>query len=448
MKISVLALSALAALLFFSAGIARADSCVSTACHPDIAAFKQLHAPVRGGDCLSCHIQRIKEHPAKKKGNGFELAAKGGALCKTCHADLADKRFVHAPVKDGDCFACHKPHGADGRFLLESDEDLSPLCLGCHDSPSLKGKFMHGPAAVGSCTECHDPHQSDQKGLLKGAVRDLCLKCHADFASAMHGAALTHAPVKAGPCTACHNPHGSAVVMFLEKKVPDLCVGCHKNIGNKLADAKVPHKPVKQEAGCSNCHASHFAASKGLLPLDEKSTCLSCHGTDTLGEPALHNIQKELEGKKFLHGPIKKGQCKACHDPHGSDHFRMLKGAYPKTIYNAYNASTGDYELCLKCHQRKMLQDDTTYTGFRNGTKNLHTLHVANNRKGRTCRVCHEPHASNGEKLLYVEGASFGDWKIPINFKSTSTGGSCAPGCHRAFSYDRKKPLPLPSDLN
>ena len=64
-------------------------------------------------------------------------------------------------------------------------------------------------------------------------------------------------------------------------------------------------------------------------------------------------------------------------------------------------------------------------------------------RKGRTCRICHEPHASNGEKLISKEGAQFGEWKIPINFKITSTGGSCAPGCHREFKYDRKKPVAL-----
>ena len=64
--------------------------------------------------------------------------------------------------------------------------------------------------------------------------------------------------------------------------------------------------------------------------------------------------------------------------------------------------------------------------------------------KGRTCRVCHEPHASDGEKLISKEGTQFGDWKIPMNFKITSTGGSCAPGCHRSFKYDRDKPEVYP----
>ena len=439
MKIRAVVSIALASFALFSVDFARGESCVTATCHPGVTGFKQLHAPVKDGDCSSCHVQRAKEHPMKG-GKSFELAAKGGALCKTCHDGMGKKKFVHAPVKEGDCLSCHKPHGAGGRFLLEAGDDQSALCQGCHDSAALKAKYMHGPAAVGSCTECHDPHESNNKWLLKGSVRELCLKCHADFASTLHGAAVVHPPVKNDPCTACHNPHGSAVAMFLNKKMPDLCVGCHKSVGKKLVEAKVPHKPLIQETGCSSCHSSHYSKAKGLLALDEKSTCLSCHGNDTLGKPPLHNIKKELEGKKFLHGPIQKGQCKACHDPHGSDHFRMLGGGYPETIYAPYKA--GSYEGCLKCHDKNLLNfpDTTIYTKFRNGNRNLHYLHVANVRKGRTCRVCHEPHASNGEKLINVEGASFGDWKIPINFKITATGGSCAPGCHRAFSYDREKP--------
>ena len=125
----------------------------------------------------------------------------------------------------------------------------------------------------------------------------------------------------------------------------------------------------------------------------------------------------------------------------GSDNFRILRGRYPAEIYAPYR--DGIYEACLICHDKNLLRypDTTIYTGFRNGNQNLHFLHVANKRKGRTCRVCHEPHASNGEKLISKEGSQFGEWRIPLNFRITPTGGSCAPGCHQAFSYDREKPV-------
>jgi hypothetical protein len=35
------------------------------------------------------------------------------------------------------------------------------------------------------------------------------------------------------------------------------------------------------------------------------------------------------------------------------------------------------------------------------------------------------------------DSVPYGNWKMPINFKRNETGGSCAPGCHKEFSYDR-----------
>lgn len=419
-----------------------ATTCVTAQCHPAISAIKQPHEPVKDGDCAACHTQKVKEHPVKG-GKSFELAAKGGALCAGCHEGLGKKKkYVHPPVQEGDCTSCHKPHGTDHRYLLEVGEDRTQLCLNCHDPEPFKQNFMHGPAAVGSCNVCHDPHESSEKALLKGPVRNLCLNCHADFADILNHAAVVHPPVKNDACTACHNPHGSPVKMFLKNKVPDLCVGCHKEIGKKLADSKIIHKPVTAPGGCTNCHSAHYAKAKGLLAADQMTVCLGCHGKDNLGDPPLKNIKAQITGKKYLHGPIKKGDCKACHDPHGSNYFRLLRGSYPATLYASYK--DGLYDGCLRCHEKNLLRfpDTTIYTNFRNGNRNLHYVHVVSN-KGRTCRICHEPHASNGVKLINKEGMQFGAWHIPINFVPTATGGSCAPGCHRKFSYDRVKAVDL-----
>jgi predicted CXXCH cytochrome family protein len=256
----------------------------------------------------------------------------------------------------------------------------------------------------------------------------------------LKGAPVVHPPVQKDPCTDCHNPHGSSVESFLKKKMPDLCLGCHDAVGKKIATAKVLHKPLSQEGSCGNCHSTHFSKAKGLLAAEQKEMCLGCHGTDKLGTPPLKNIKKELEGKKYLHGPLRDGKCTGCHDPHGSDYFRMLSGNYPAEVYAQYKE--GIYDFCLKCHEKNLLRfpDTTVYTNFRNGNRNLHYIHVVGKRKGRTCRVCHAPHASNAAKLILTEGVQFGDWKIPVNFQITATGGSCAPGCHADFKYDREKP--------
>ena len=79
-------------------------------------------------------------------------------------------------------------------------------------------------------------------------------------------------------------------------------------------------------------------------------------------------------------------------------------------------------------------------TDFRNGDLNLHFMHVNKDPRGRTCRACHETHASNLPKHIR-EKVPYGSWVLPIQFTKTDTGGSCLPGCHIAKGYDRKTPV-------
>jgi predicted CXXCH cytochrome family protein len=69
-------------------------------------------------------------------------------------------------------------------------------------------------------------------------------------------------------------------------------------------------------------------------------------------------------------------------------------------------------------------------------------VHV-NQRKGRTCRACHEVHAS--KRPFHIRDAlPFGDagWMLKINYKQTTDGGTCSPGCHETRTYDRSAPAP------
>ena len=348
---------------------------------------------------------------------------------------------MHAPVRRGECLSCHKPHGANGRFLLDSGVDRTSLCLGCHDKISLKRKFTHGPVAEGSCTACHDPHESAEKYLLKSNSRELCLKCHDDFAQAMKSAARIHPPVKEKPCTSCHDPHGSDYRYLLKEKMPDLCISCHKGIGVTLKTSSLVHKPVVDGKGCGNCHSTHFAQAKGLLAGGEQALCTGCHGGDAIGQTKLRNIKQELSGEKTLHGPIRNGVCRGCHDPHASNYPKLLMASYPDTFYAPFTEHS--YDLCLTCHNKNLLHfpETTLYTKFRNGDRNLHYVHVVDSRKGHSCRACHESHAADGPMLTNTKGMRFGQWMVATRFQPTATGGSCAPGCHKRYSYDRKVPV-------
>ena len=93
------------------------------------------------------------------------------------------------------------------------------------------------------------------------------------------------------------------------------------------------------------------------------------------------------------------------------------------------------------------MKETDTVTGFRNGTKNLHLVHVADPKRGRTCRACHSTHASTNPMHM-AETVPFGNWQMPIDFTRTRTGGSCASGCHRKLSYDRENPVKLTGPVN
>ncbi|KKK92157.1 hypothetical protein LCGC14_2705730, partial [marine sediment metagenome] len=121
-----------------------------------------------------------------------------------------------------------------------------------------------------------------------------------------------------------------------------------------------------------------------------------------------------------------------------SEHFRLLKEEYPPQFYAPF--AEENYELCFTCHQKTLVLSKKTsnLTDFRNGNRNLHFLHVNKERRGRTCRSCHQTHASNLPKHIRAS-VPYGRWDLPIQFEKTETGGSCRPGCHAAKPYDRKK---------
>ncbi len=415
-------------------------SCVTADCHQDLARIVRPHAPVAEGECLECHQRQVPEHPRKGGGKTFSLVAAGAALCANCHDPLPKGKVIHAPVAEGDCLSCHQPHGGAGPSLLEVTDSQEKLCLECHEEDEFGRKYVHGPVGSGACTQCHNPHASDQPALLRQPSRKLCLSCHQELSAPE--AAVLHQPFTAKKCTSCHAPHSSSQARLLQKKYPDLCFSCHQEVGQNYKKSKVKHLALYKDDRCGNCHASHFSSQPGLLQEKEMDLCLRCHGRDdTRKAKPLKNIRTEIVGKKHLHGPLAEGRCAACHQPHGSENSRLLTGSYPESFYAPYR--DGTYDFCLSCHEPNLLRfpDTTIYTDFRNGKQNLHYLHVANRRKGRSCRACHQAHASNGVKLVNEEGATFGDWKIPLRLALTSTGGSCAPGCHSRKSYDRKNPI-------
>jgi predicted CXXCH cytochrome family protein len=250
-----------------------------------------------------------------------------------------------------------------------------------------------------------------------------------------------HEPVKTG-CGQCHDPHATDHPMVLKESTPALCYPCHEDVKKNAEGVKYQHDVVTEEGGCNHCHTPHASSVRYGLKADPMALCVSCHNKEIEMDngKTLANFQAEIEGKKFLHGPVADKECNGCHIAHGSDHFRLLTMEYPARFYAPYDEK--NYQLCFSCHpgDRVKTEETTTLTEFRNGSLNLHYLHVNKPDRGRTCRACHATHASNHPKHVR-EGVPYGKWEIPIHFEKTTTGGSCQPGCHKTAAYDREKPV-------
>ena len=139
------------------------------------------------------------------------------------------------------------------------------------------------------------------------------------------------------------------------------------------------------------------------------------------------------------HPPFAAGACLLCHTPHAGDNYRLLKSPFPESDYASFSP---DKYICLTCHSATAFTEPrtTTETAFRNGNLNLHYRHV-NREKGRSCRFCHDPHATKYAALIRDQ-VPFGSRFIKINsFEKTETGGTCAHSCHGAVRYDRLEPV-------
>ena len=430
MRVKAVIVFSILTLVIGHAPLAFADpdpSCVAKACHAKLLENKFVHGPVGGYDCTACHT-KIGDHK-------FKLAAEGADLCYQCHDKKNTKAHVHGPIASGDCTGCHSPHSSPYKFQLAAEG--KDLCFKCHEDNKTNHKFVHGPVAAGDCIACHDPHTSPNDFQLIAPGNELCFTCHVDkkdeFAAGKH----IHPPV-ADRCTNCHSAHGSETKYNLIKPVPALCFTCHDKIADKISKAKEQHKPVTDEKACMNCHEPHVSNDSPLLRAGGgASLCLSCHNKQ-LGD--ISNMKAWLDANPDKHGPVRSGDCVSCHGVHGSDNYRILVDYFPPEFYAPY--STDKYALCFDCHNKDIAIDEftTTLTGFRNGDKNMHFVHVNKTPKGRTCRACHEVHAGKQAKHIR-EKVPFGKLSYPIRFTKTENGGSCIVGCHVERFYDRVNPV-------
>lgn len=272
--------------------------------------------------------------------------------------------------------------------------------------------------------------------LQKNASAPKCLDCH----QSITGLKVVH-PV-AESCDICHvsntkeHPQQGTAGFALTEAVPGMCYTCHDNIPASIQKAVSVHGAISGKKSCIVCHSPHSSAQAKLLVKEEKELCLGCHNkTITTDSSKTENIKLIIDKGKSVHAAIDMDGCRTCHSPHYSAFPNLLKDAFPAGLYS--DSKPENFALCFTCHDSQMIikANSTTATGFRNGDKNLHFIHI-NGSKGRNCNVCHNVHASQNEHLIndYI---SFGKWEMPMGFKVAEGGGSCFPGCHGEKKYQR-----------
>lgn len=395
------------------------NGCVSSVCHAEFIPGKKSfqHEPGLNPECDECHTAAYP--------NKYGLKDEQGLICLNCHkkmeVEIQSNTYVHGPVKNGDCSSCHDPHGSDTRFMLRAS--YSKLCSVCH---SLKGLYagtsVHKPVRDGNCGICHDPHASNHKSRLTDTGANICFICHEEMVTGMTGKYI-HEPILISGCTDCHDPHSGENDLRLRATAEEICITCHDEKKNEISQYTSKHDPA-EKGQCISCHSPHFSENEYLLLDKIDSLCFKCHKENSIWKK-----------RRFQHGPVVQGNCSACHNPHGSDNAYILRMSFPHKFYSAYEK--GEYDLCFNCHKESIItaKETVTITNFRNGRINLHTLHV-NQKKGRTCRACHDVHAS--DQYYHIrEEFLFGAVNIPIEYSKTDTGGRCLPGCHKERRYDR-----------
>lgn len=412
------------------------DTCVTTECHTKEVSGRFLHGPNAQRQCEACHVVAdVQKHT-------YELIVPKTELCSYCHTQ-SERSVVHKPVADKECDKCHDPHGSDHRLQLLG-EPSGALCFPCHKSEEYGGmQHIDGRVVVvGACDVCHVSHSSWRPALLPKGVQDLCLSCHEGMRSRFELVGRSHAPVMDGRCLDCHDAHTTQHPGQLRESAPGLCYLCHEhdNIRKLVETAPVVHGALETRESCHACHAGHDSMLPGLLPGPEKELCLACHNQPQRATDGrvLTDMASLFKENPRHHGPIREGKCTPCHEAHASTRANLLTKDFPDYFYAPFD--TESYALCFECHIDKLVTTEQAIgvTEFRDLERNLHYVHVNKEHRGRTCRACHEMHAS-ARPFHMRETVPFGPrgWEIEINHMALPNGGSCAPGCHEKRYYNR-----------
>jgi predicted CXXCH cytochrome family protein len=197
----------------------------------------------------------------------------------------------------------------------------------------------------------------------------------------------------------------------------ETCLRCHPH----EQEGRFVHSAMV--SGCDNCH--HVTSEKET---QQTTITLAAAGGDLCA--MCHEASKD----PVVHGPVKAGQCLACHDPHGSE-------------FKAHTRADGN-ALCLGCHAPQRISGETV-TVFKTVSMSRQDFQAIpkieldatrrvghpsanhpvadfpnplNPKEKMSCLSCHKPHSSSQQSLI-----------IP-----SPKGKDLCDTCHQAFDEQKK----------
>jgi predicted CXXCH cytochrome family protein len=251
--------------------------CRVTECPLEYGISEDAHKPVVTDECAECHEEGAIK-PSRKETLYSRLLQEGRELCFECHDDLIDKKNIHEPVEK-DCRYCHIFTKTDAQWLLKGLP--GEICYFCHTELSeniTKSMYVHTPVKQNDCSACHDPHSSDNTGLLKkhfpeesfvpykAKSYELCFDCHnKEIATeqltknltrfrngdmSLHYIHVNNAQ-RGMSCKICHNPHAGTQPMNMP----------HVSCGVYPSSWPMPFEFLKFDTGgrcATGCHEKKY----------------------------------------------------------------------------------------------------------------------------------------------------------------------------------------------
>lgn len=331
--------------------------------------------------------------------------------CLQCHTELIpdlSRAAVHQPFVLERCTTCHTPHGEIHKETVIEGLTVAwnrirtlvewlplKLVLDVFDTPDARVDGDVDPDRVvrETTTEVKDV---PSELVLPG--NELCWMCHGDMGP-LRAESYTHAPFVNGYCVDCHDPHASDFRGMLSMDVRDLCITCHK-VGPEMERDQV--HPSFAARVCLDCHDPHASAYRGILVDAQRDLCFTCH-------PSV----ARLSGMGVQHHPFLYDNCTGCHEPHGSNYLPLLIKNQPAVCYDCHGDIQRDF---LKASHHPV------------GTISLN------------CSDCHDPHATNYQGLLYNEGNDicYDCHRVPIQASYDRSAHKATPcwRCHTPHGSD------------